>query len=335
MFATKYRYLFILLLAAYSFVNILFTEGHRLFGFVLNSFVFFLVLLIMVIAIWEGNRVLSMLISKISFRIHPLIIFFGLSFIYVLIISALTVAGFEIFRTEDINQVLTFKLALGFTFRVNLFLHSINAIVFFISQYKNAQLEAEKLKKQNAEARFEALRNQINPHFLFNSFNVLASLVHKDADTSSKFIEQLSNVYRYLLYNQKNKVVPLHDELRFIDSYIFLLKIRFADNLNIINDIDESLSSLYIAPATLQLLVENAIKHNIVSKADPLTIKLSSEREMVIVENNIQLKPVKEPSSQIGLKNISERYDYLCGKDAVTIEANSHFIVKIPLLNLE
>lgn len=336
MFGVKYRYIFILLLAAYSFLNILFTEGDKLFGFVLNPFLFFGILLCIVFLIWEGNRVLSAFAMKWQFRkFHPLFVLFGLSLIIVLFIAFLVTLGFEIFKGASINEILTFKLALGFAFRVNLFLHSINAIVFFVNQYKNAQLETERLKKQNAEARFEALRNQINPHFLFNSFNVLSSLVHKDADTSSRFIEQLSNVYRYLLYNQENKVVRLWEELTFIESYIFLLKMRFKDNLNIVNTIDEKHKSKYIAPATMQLLIENAIKHNIVSRAEPLTIKLHSNNDYLIVENNVQLKPVKEPSTQLGLKNIRERYDYLCGKDALIVQSNGHFIVKVPLIEIE
>ncbi|MEM1408507.1 MAG: histidine kinase, partial [Bacteroidota bacterium] len=270
MFKVKYRYLFILLLAIYSYLNILFTEGDRLFGYEINSLVFFCVLLLMVVAVWESNRLFSDLAQKLKLgKTHPLILFFGYSVVSVTVIALIVTGALSLYFGEAAHGTLTLKLALGFAFRINLFLHCINAIYFFIIQYKNSQLEAETLKKQNAEARFEALRNQINPHFLFNSFNVLSSLVYKDADTSSKFIDQLSNVYRYLLFNQQNKIVKLGEEIAFLESYIYLLKIRFQDNLNIKKNIADRVRDTYIAPATLQLLIENAIKHNVVSKATP------------------------------------------------------------------
>ncbi|MEM9857262.1 MAG: histidine kinase [Bacteroidota bacterium] len=336
MFKIKYRYLFILLLAIYSYLNILFTEGDRLFGYQINSLVFFSVLLLMVIAVWESNRLLSDLSQKLNLgKIHPLILFFGFSVISVTVIALIVTGTLSLYFGEASHSTLTLKLALGFAFRINLFLHSINAIYFFVTQYKNAQLEAETLKKQNAEARFEALRNQINPHFLFNSFNVLSSLVYKDADTSSKFIDQLSNVYRYLLFNQQNKIVKLSEEIAFLESYIYLLKIRFQDNLDIKKEIADRVRDTYIAPATLQLLIENAIKHNVVSKATPLAIKVFSNGKYIIVENSIQLKEVKEESTNIGLNNIRDRYNYLCGEDAVEVSDNGVFRVKIPIIETE
>ena len=336
MFKVKYRYLFILLLAIYSYLNILFTEGDRLFGYQINSLVFFSVLLLMVIAVWESNRLLSDLANELKLgKIHPLILFFGYSVVSVTVIALIVTWSLSVYFGEAAHSTLTLKLALGFAFRVNLFLHCVNAIYFFIIQYKNSQLEAETLKKQNAEARFEALRNQVNPHFLFNSFNVLSSLVYKDADTSSKFIDQLSNVYRYLLFNQQNKIVKLSEEMAFLVSYIYLLKILFQDNLEIKKDISDHLRDTYIAPATLQLLIENAIKHNVVSRATPLSIKVFSNGKFIIVENSLQLKEVKEESTNLGLNNIRDRYNYLCGENTVEVSDNGAFKVKIPIIEAE
>ncbi|TRX62700.1 hypothetical protein FNH22_00980 [Fulvivirga sp. M361] len=334
MFKVKYRYLFTLLLAAYSYLNILFTEGDRLFGYDINPILFFTTLLLMVLALWETNRLVQYQIEKAEWKakLHPLVAFFLISLLSVTLISLLVTGALYLSYEDEAHNMITFKLSLGFAFRVNLFLHSINAIYYFITRFKNAQLEAETLKKQHAEARFEALRNQINPHFLFNSFNVLSSLVYKDADTSSKFIDQLSNVYRYLLYNQQNKLVKLSEEMAFIESYIYLLKIRFQDNLEIQKDIAKDLRDTYIAPATLQLLVENAIKHNVVSRNSPLSIRIFSNGSYIIVENTIQLKEIKEESTNLGLNNIKNRYDYLCGKDAMVINANDVFTVKVPII---
>lgn len=334
MFNIKYRYLYILLLAAYSYLNILFTEGDKLFGYEVNPFVFFGTLLVIVVFVWESNHLLSnYILSPVrNFKVHPLIILFASSLVSVGLIATAVTALFGLYFSKEAHSMLTLKLTLGFSFRVNLFLHCLNAIYFFLTKYKDAQVEAESLKKQNAEARFEALRNQVNPHFLFNSFNTLSSLVYKDPDASSKFVEQLSTVYRYLLNNQQNKVVRLREELSFIDSYIYLLQIRFQENIQIERTIPESFNDTYIAPATLQLLIENAIKHNVVSKNNPLSIKIFEENDHLVVQNNIQLKEVKEESTNIGLNNIRSRYDYLCGKDALIVKANGMFTVKIPVI---
>ena len=335
MFAHRLRFLFILLLSVYSFINILFTEGDQLFGYEVNGIAFFAIILLLVLFIWEGNGFIQKTLTfpKWSEKAHPLIIYFGLSFIMVLILSAVTAYSLQWYFNDNSHTALTFKLLLGFTFRVNLFLHCVNAIYFFINRYNQSLILAEKLKKESAEAQFSALRSQVNPHFLFNSFNVLSSLVHTDADLASKFIDQLSTVYRYLLQNQQNKIVSLKEELAFIDAYIFLLKIRFQENLQIDINIDDKFKETSIAPAALQLLIENAIKHNVVSKSNPLTIKIYSNATYLIVENSILLKEVKEESTYIGLKNLRKRYDYLCGDDAVITNSNGVFKVKIPIID--
>lgn len=335
MFAHQLRFLFILLLSVYSFINILFTEGDKLFGYEVNGVIFFSIILLLVALIWEGNRAIQKILTfpKWSEKAHPLLIYFALSFVMVLTISVTTAYLLQWYYNDSSHTILTFKLLLGFTFRVNLFLHCVNAIYFFVNRYNQSLILAEKLKKESAEAQFAALRNQVNPHFLFNSFNVLSSLVHTDADTASKFIDQLSTVYRYLLQNQQNKIVSLQEELAFIEAYIFLLKIRFQDNLLIDIDIEGKFKETSIAPAALQLLIENAIKHNVVSKSNPLTIKIYSNSNYLIVENSIMLKEVKEESTYIGLKNLKKRYDYLCGEDAVITNSNGVFKVKIPIIN--
>ncbi len=338
MFGVRYRYVFVVLLAIYSYLNILFTEGDRLFGFELNNFAFFGILFSMTLLIWEGNRLTEGQRERYHYKsgLHPLIIQFLLSLVVVAGVSACSVFALLLLLDEPMATVmLHMKLSLGFAFRINLFLQCVNAIVFYIYQLKKSQLEAEQFKKESAEAKFEVLRSQINPHFLFNSFNVLSTLVYKDADTSARFIEQLSDVYRYLLNNQDNKVVRLKKELEFINAYIYLLKIRFGDNLHVENNIPEEKKDTFIAPSTLQLLIENAIKHNVVSKQNPLKISLYSSNGHLIVENNLQPKRVKEASTNVGLENIKNRYKFLGGKDTVVINSNGVFKVEVPLLEMD
>ncbi|CAN5127452.1 hypothetical protein BH09BAC3_BH09BAC3_27780 [soil metagenome] len=340
MFSFKYRYIFIILLGVYSYLNILVTGGDRLFGFAIPESLFIAIILALVLLIWEANRLIENYRHKIHWmsldKINPLVLQFVGSIVLVSLVAVLPVVALNRFYNVAADPMMfPVKLSFGFTFRVNLFLNCVNAIVFYMDKYKQSQLEAEQLKKQSIEARFDALRNQINPHFLFNSFNVLSSLVYKDADASSKFIEQLSNVYRYLLYNQDQKLIRLRDELEFIDSYIYLLKIRFQENVSIIQRIPEEMKELFIAPATLQMLMENAIKHNVVSKKNPLEIRIEVIDSHIEVANNFQPKEVKEPSTNLGLQNIRNRYDFLVGKDAVSIRNGREFVVRIPLIELD
>ena len=197
------------------------------------------------------------------------------------------------------------------------------------------EVRAEQFEKDSIEARFEALRSQINPHFLFNCLNALSNLVYKDADTSARFIAQLSNVYRYLLYSQERKIVSLQEELEFIDSYLYLLKIRFGENIFISKHITTDAEKFHIAPATLQMLIENAIKHNVVSGKLPLKISIISCTGSITVSNTLQEKHVKDPSAYIGLKNIKKRYEFLSSKPVEIVKTENEFIVKVPLVQVD
>lgn len=339
MFSIRYRYLVILALGIYSYLNILFTVGEKLFDFEVSKPELFIALLAVVFIVWELNRIIEISLPKISdfFRkkVHPLILLFLASIVNVVIACVIVITLLYVTVGIDFPiQAEHLTLLLAFGFRVNLFLNCINAIVYYMNRTKKAQLEVEQFKKISAEAQFEALRSQINPHFLFNSFNVLSSLVYKDPDTSAKFIGQLSHVYRYLLNSQDKKIVLLREEMEFIRAYLFLLEIRFGNNLVIqIENFDDR--DFYIPPATLQMLIENAIKHNIVSRNKPLTISIHTESDMLVISNNLQLKEIKEPSTKVGLQNIISRYVFLSSRPVIVKEADNFFVVQIPLLTLE
>jgi two-component system, LytTR family, sensor kinase len=339
-FGIRYRYIFIFLLGVYSYLNIRFTVGEKLFDFFIPSHYLFGILTAVVLGVWELNRVVEGKLESISKffkqKIHPLIILFVLSMANVVVVSLVSLEVLYPLLKMPMqvnNSHLTLLMAFGF--RVNLFLNCLNAIVYYMTQLKKTQLEAEQFKKISIEAQFEALRNQINPHFLFNCFNVLSTLVYKDADTSAKFIAQLSTVYRYLLFNQEKKVVHLKDELNFLEAYLFLLKIRFGENIVVENSITEDGEKFFMAPAVLQMLIENAIKHNIVSKKYPLYIKLFSENGCIVVSNTLQEKEVKEFSTQVGLNNIKSRYSFLSNEPIKILKTQEEFTVRIPLLQVE
>ena len=204
----------------------------------------------------------------------------------------------------------------------------------FLYQYKMSLLEAERLKQTALASRFESLKNQVNPHFLFNSFNVLSNLVYKDPDLAAKFIKQLSIVYRYVLDTRNQEVVSLTTELEVLESYIFLIQIRFGENLKIRQELQRD-EQTYIAPFTLQMLLENAVKHNVVSRAHPLQVQFFRENDYIVVRNNLHKKSNVQNSSGIGLANIEERYRYISGKEVKILETEDIFQVEIPLVKVE
>jgi two-component system, LytTR family, sensor kinase len=339
-FGIKYRYLFIFLLTVYSYFNIQFTVGESLLEKEFHGVFLFLAVGLVVLLLWELNRLaesqLGQLRKRFLSKVHPLILLFLISTANVVFACAGSLLILDLILSLPIQLDYDHaKLLLAFGFRVNLFLHCVNAIVFFMNKLKKAQIEAEQLKKISVEAQFEALRNQINPHFMFNCFNVLSTLVYKDADTSAKFIAQISNVYRYLLHSQERKVVPLHEELSFIESYLYLLQIRYGENLIVEKDITTNVDEFYVAPASLQMLVENAIKHNVISKNNPLKIRLYSHNGSIVVSNNLQEKQVKEESTHRGLQNIQSRYRLLSDELVKIEKSASEFRVEIPLLQIE
>ncbi|HEY3402167.1 MAG TPA: histidine kinase [Ohtaekwangia sp.] len=339
MFSIRYRYVFIVLLAVYSYANIRFTVGDKLFDFDVNNVELFSTLFMVVLFTWELNRLVEINLPWASRifrnRIHPLVLLFGSSLVNVALVCVLVLSLlYAVVGIEFPIRTAHLTLLMAFGFRINLFLNCINAIVFYMNRSRKAQLEAERFKKISAEAQFEALRNQINPHFLFNSFNVLSSLVYKDPDTSATFIGQLSHVYRYLLNSQDKKIVLLQEEMEFIRAYLFLLAIRFGENMQVnIQNFDDR--DLYLPPATLQMLIENAIKHNVVSRSRPLLISIGMEENSLVISNTLQPKEIKEPSTKVGLQNIISRYLFLTREPVIVKEENNCFMVRIPLLTLE
>lgn len=190
-------------------------------------------------------------------------------------------------------------------------------------------IENEHLRNENLLVQLSSLKNQLNPHFLFNSLNTLSWLINEDKGKSQDYLQKLSQVLRYSLSMQEQSLVPLKEELALLENYIFLLQIRFGDNLKIIRNIENI--QFKIPPLSLQLLIENAIKHNIISTASPMNISIESKANRLIVSNTLNIK-LNSEGTGIGLVNLNERFKILASQE-VEIEQNGReFIVILPLI---
>lgn len=225
-----------------------------------------------------------------------------------------------------------FSASLSSTF----FILAIYESIWYYSQLKKSVQEQERVKVAHVQSQLDGLRNQVNPHFLFNSLNTLNHIVEYENKTMAKdFIGQLSKVYRYILDSREESTIILGEELDFVNAYVSIQKERFLESLQVNIDVPQQYTYKKIIPLSLQLLIENAIKHNIISTKKPLTITIDidEQNQLIRVTNNLQKKSKVLHSTKVGLENIKERYRLLSDDKSVTIEATENFFsVSIPLL---
>jgi sensor histidine kinase YesM len=204
--------------------------------------------------------------------------------------------------------------------------------IFFYAQWKKALVETEQLKRANIESQLEGLKSQVNPHFLFNSLNTLTYVIPEDPERAVHFVRQLSKVYRYILEIREKQLIPLAEELNFMKSYLFLIKERFGDSLCIRKAIPAEHLEDKIVPLSLQILLENCVKHNIISKQRPLEIDVYIENQCLIVRNTLQRKHQELSSTQVGLQNIRNRYAFFTTEEVHIEETDGYFQVSLPLI---
>jgi LytS/YehU family sensor histidine kinase len=216
---------------------------------------------------------------------------------------------------------------------ITFFITALHEAAFFYKQWKLHFSKSVKLEKDNIEAKYETLKAQVNPHFLFNSLNSLTSIV-EDNQHAVNYIQNLSEFLRYVLKSRDKELVPLSDELEILNKYVSLQKSRFNKNLNVIIDINKDLGHFALPPLVLQMLVENCIKHNIISGEKPLFITIEAYSGWIHVENNLQKKNPAESTGN-GLRNIVERYRFFTKNDVKILETDSTFKVSVPLLHFK
>ena len=257
-----------------------------------------------------------------------------------IIIPVMSLSVLFIFFLYDYFQMLDYTIqpndieyGLLVGFSVNLIFVTLYEVDYVVERLKDSTLEKETLKQQALQHEFDALKNQVNPHFLFNCFNTLSSLISEDKQKAEVFLNELSKVYRYLLRNNEDGLSTVENEIKFIRSYYGLLQTRHGDALQMTIDIDKRYNPYLLPSLTLQLLVENVVKHNQLSKSYPLVIEIfTTAGNKLVVNNNLQRRTVKAPSNRVGLENIKAKYDLLNQPGFQVMEDGKNFTVVLPLI---
>lgn len=300
---------------------------------------FILIFFQLEVFIFFGN----MLFSKVNFDLSPGVItrivlirfavFILLCLLSAMILYLMLDYALKIINGEALSGVIYSFFNVGFRgwFRSTISGLSGGALIFVILLWQTSLRREQKLREENLIFQNQTLRNQVNPHFLFNSLNTLSGLIPEHPDSAERFILKLSSIYRYILENSPKDTVPLKAELDFISDYYFLHAIRDDGKIILTVDAQEA-ERFQILPVSLQILVENAIKHNIATREKPLVISINIDGEIMVVRNNLQKMNVRVKSTGIGLNNLKERVRLSTGKNLIVEETDSEFIVKIPLI---
>mgnify|MGYP001825180484 CR=1 FL=1 len=231
----------------------------------------------------------------------------------------------EFFANEKFRY---YQFGLWITLTIVVIFH----VIYFYNKYQQNRIKEQKVIAGTASAKFDALKNQLDTHFLFNSLNVLTSLIEENPDNAQKFTTSLSKVYRYVLEQKSKELVTVDEELQFAKTYMSLLKMRFEDSIVFTMPEKASNPESKVVPLSLQLLLENAVKHNMVTSSKPLHIKIYEDQGNLIVENNLQPKQIVKKSSGVGLSNIMQRYELLTSRKIDINKSTSKFTVAIPML---
>lgn len=256
------------------------------------------------------------------------------SLLHVAVITLILVLFFQIsFPAKFQYDQLSFRQTTIVGIIFSLLATTVFTMEYFFYKWNDSRMEVSETRKNAIQAQLDALKLQLDPHFLFNNLSTLTSLIEDDQQLAVDYVINLSSIYRYMLSNRVQNTIRVSEELEFITAYMFLYRIRYADAINVVMPQMNTYADKGIAPLTLQLLVENAVKHNLFSRNLPLMIRIYFEEGWIIVRNNKTPKPVGEPGSRMGLRNISERYLLLGHVAPVVTETADYFQVKVPLLD--
>lgn len=337
-FTLKYRFWFLIglpVILALIAVVLYFSELGPIFYFSAGW------LLLIALLLWFGNRQLTIRLDSVlpwarygnwRFFVHLLLglvyLLFLINVVYVLIRFLLTDDG------PTSEQIIVMNVW-GAAIFIPVF--SLYFSLHFLRHWRESVLEIEQVQREKMRSQLDSLKNHLDPHFLFNNLNILASLVDKDKSASKTFIEKFAEVYRSLLRSKSEDLIPLHEELEFIETYMYLIHVRFENHIIFKNRVNGVIKNRMLPPLTLQMLIENAIKHNLISESIPLELELAEGADhYLIVRNTLhpKMSSVKETSGS-GLRNIQQRYAHFTTRPVRIEKTDKYFEVHIPLLEIE
>lgn len=293
--------------------------------------------------VWEGASELFVRISqrafnhRITYKLIVLclsLVVYGLlaSYVFGLCYAIFDILLFKNYEAWKSFTAFSYDLIFGI-FIFYLLLLAYNGIVYYYKSWKESQLNAEKLMRENIQAKYDVLKSQIDPHFFFNSLSVLTNLVYKSPDLAADYITQLAKSYRYILDKKFENLVSIKTELEFLDSYTYLIQIRHQNSIEFHREISEDVQNKgRIPPAALQMLVENAVKHNRFSVNDPLHVRIWNENDDLVVSNELKKRNGLRNSFGVGLENIYKRYELNSDRPIKITETNDQFIVRLPII---
>jgi sensor histidine kinase YesM len=305
-----------------SFVDVIITWGVALFFSTCD---------------WFLNRAIMIFLRKkyphLKDSVQRIAFFILSMVITVVIVDFIGVNLFSLPGSEASYDYQERSKALVFIIFITIMTMAIYEAIYFFVRLKKSIREEEQSKQAIVQAQLDALRNQAQPHFFFNTLNTLRDIIDQNSKEDAKeFVDKLSEIYRFLLESGNANLISLQDELKFAKAYIHIQSERFGDNLKLNWNIPLASLDTMIIPMSLQLLLENAIKHNVISKAKPLEVNITFKDDYIIVDNKIQVKSTRLPSTKIGLKNIKKRYTLITEKPVEIVNNGNRFSVSLPLL---
>jgi len=296
-------------------------------------------ILVILVLLVLGNSLISRQFNKhlpwLRYGRKRLFVHLFLGLIYSLIVINIAYFVFKLVLTTEppiIEQVIVMNVY-GLVMFVPIF--SIYFSIHFLGHWQNAALESEKFKKETLKSQFDSLKSHLDPHFLFNNLNILSALIDKDTNESKRFLDKFSDVYRALLKTKDEDLIYLQDELHFIEAYIYLLKTRFEEYIVFNIKVEKDTLQKMIPPLSIQLLIENVIKHNAIGEKKPLVVDLNADNNSVTVCNTLNLQQIEPETTGSGLNNIRNRYAYFTDRKIEVNKSEEQFCVTIPLIEVE
>lgn len=294
--------------------------------------------LVIALLLWFGNRMLTARLDKqlpwSRFGNWRFFIQLILGLAYLLFLVNTIYYGIKISLTDDPPTAEQLIVMNVWGAAIFIPIYSLYFSLHFLRHWRNSELAVEKSQKERMRSQLDSLKNHLDPHFLFNNLNILSSLIDKDKQSSKVFIEKFAEVYRALLNTKSDDLIPLTDELGFIQAYMYLMHVRFENHIVFNASIETDTHQKLIPPLTLQMLIENAIKHNLITEEKPLQIDVVTQGNYLIVRNTLFPAKLSESTGGSGLENIRQRYAHFSDQPVIIQKNDQQFEVHIPLLDL-